>query len=414
VDGLVTYAGPARQESPPFQSGGNPYPARPIQTIAGDGTVEIDAKGALVTPGLIDPHTHAVFGGERALELPLKVAGVPYLEILAQGGGILSTVRATRAATDDELYASAETRIREMSAQGVTAVEVKSGYGLSLHDEMRILGVIDQLRNRLDITVVSTFMGAHAVPAEFKGRTDDYVSEVIERMLPAVAERSDVAFCDVFCEAGVFSMDQSRRILLAARSVGLGVKLHVDEISSGDGAHSGAELAAELRATSADHLRVTPAAGMSAMHEAGVVPVVLPATSFCLRDGVYADARSMIDDYGLPVALATDCNPGTSPTESIQMVMSIAALYLKLKPAEILRAVTIHAARAIGIGETHGSLAPGKRADLVIWRAYDLAVLPYRFGTNQAALVIRGGEPVNLGMEADLTMGSVTATADRH
>ena len=390
ADGMVAYAGPSRSGEAPRPAGQNPYPKPPLVSTDSEGNIDIDVHGALVTPGLIDPHTHLVYGGDRAFELPLKLAGVPYLEILKRGGGILSTVRSTRAASDEELYEAASVRLRSMIRQGVTTVEIKSGYGLDLQAELRLLDVIAELRRTMPITIITTFMGAHAVPEEFRGRTDEYVREV-ELMLPAVARRSDVTFCDVFCEAGVFSLEQSRRILQAAEALGLKVKMHVDELSVGDGEMSGAELAAELGATSADHLRVTGDRGFAAMQQSGVVPVVLPATSFCLRDGVYADARAMIDGYGLPVALATDCNPGTSPTESLQLVMAIAALYLRMTAPEILAGVTVHAAKAIGVEETRGTLQTARAGDLVIWEAYDLDILPYRFGSNQAPVVVRDG-----------------------
>jgi imidazolonepropionase len=359
------------------------------ETVAG--LTRVDAGGALVTPGLVDPHTHVVYGGNRAAEMKLKQQGVPYLDILAGGGGILSTVRATRAASDEELFAAAEVRLLEMARYGTTTVEIKSGYGLSTAEELRILRVIAELDARLPISIVGTFMGAHAVPAEFRGDADAYAETVVCEMIPAVARQGIARFCDVFCERGVFTVEQSRRILEAASDHGLARKIHADEIAVSGDEESGAGLAAEVGATSADHLRATSDQGLKELAANGVSPVLLPATSFCLGDQRYARARVMIDEYDLPVALATDDNPGTSPTESLQLVMALATLNLKMSPEEILAGITVNAARAISRERDAGTLELGKRGDLVIWRAYDLDMLSYRLGVNQASMVVAAG-----------------------
>jgi imidazolonepropionase len=391
TNGTITYAGAARESFSIARRPAVPYPTAPRILRDGPDFIEIDARGALVTPGLVDPHTHAVYGGDRASELPLKLAGVPYLEILARGGGILSSVRSTREATSEELYEATAVRLRSMLAAGTTTVEVKTGYGLSLAEEMRLAEVIHQLEISLPLSIVGTYMGAHAVPEEFREQGSDAYVDTIIAALPTVAATGRLTFCDVFCEHGVFSVAQSRRVLNAARESGLKVKIHADEIRVGADSMSGAELGAEVGATSADHLRETGPVGYAAMKAAGVVPVALPATSFCLCDRRYAGARAMIDDFDLPVALATDCNPGTSPTESLQLVMNLAALELKLTPEEIIAGVTINAARAVAMDDRIGTLAPGKQGDAVIWQAFDLAMLPYRAGANQASVVIQQG-----------------------
>ena len=389
-DGLIQYAGRAKDQRAPESPRSDyvPYPQPPTIRHADPDLTVIDAHGALVTPGLIDPHTHVLYGGNRAHELALRVAGIPYLDILAGGGGILSTVRATREASDAELHESAATRLKAMLSLGTTTVEIKSGYGLSVDEELRALRIIQRLDHDLAISIVSTFLGAHAVPEEWRGKADAYVDLIVERMIPEVAAEGLSGFCDVFCEAGVFSVEQSRRILEAGNGQGLRGKVHADEIEP----LGGAELAADLGAISADHLRATTDEGMRRLAEAGVVPVVLPATSFNLGGGQYANARRMIDEYDLPVALATDDNPGTSPTESLQLVMTLAALELHMTPEEILLGVTVNAARAIAAEERAGSLETGKIGDVVIWQAFDLAMLPYRFGVNQAAMVVKNGE----------------------
>jgi|UPI0003B6C1CB imidazolonepropionase len=353
---------------------------------------ELDAQGRLVTPGLIDPHTHLVHGGSREHELSLKLKGVPYLEILAQGGGILSTVRATRTASEKALYEKAKKSLDQMLLYGATTVEAKSGYGLRLEDELKQLRVAKRLDETHPVDVVSTFMGAHAVPEEYKGRSAEYVDLVIHEMLPEVKRQGLAEFCDVFCEHGVFSVEESRRILSAAKANGFGLKIHADEIEP----MGGAQLAGELGCISAEHLLAATDEGLEAMREAGVIAVCLPATSFNLRLTSHARARAMID-MGVPVALSTDYNPGSSPTESLQLVMTLGCLNLGMTPEEVLTAMTINAAHAIGRADTVGSLEVGKQADLVIYDAHNLAYLPYHFGVNHVDTVVKNGKVVVAG-----------------
>ncbi|WP_091220129.1 imidazolonepropionase [Paenibacillus sp. BC26] len=346
----------------------------------------LDARGYLVTPGLVDPHTHLVHGGSREHELALKRAGVPYLDILAQGGGILSTVQATRASSEQQLYDKAYRSLDIMLMQGVTTVEAKSGYGLTLDDELKQLRTAKRLNEIHPIDVVSTFMGAHAVPPEYKGRTHDYVDLVCD-MLAEVAQQGLAEFCDVFCEHGVFTVEQSRRILLEGRGLGLLPKIHADEIES----LGGTELAGEVGAISAEHLLAASDEGLRMLASNGVIPVLLPGTSFNLGLNKHARARDMIDRFNLPVSLSTDYNPGSCPTESIQLVIMLASLNLKMTPEEILTACTINAANAIGRGNQIGSIEVGKHADLTLFDAPNLAYLPYHFGINHTYGVIKNG-----------------------
>ncbi len=350
----------------------------------------IDAAGRLVTPGLVDPHTHLVHGGSREHELAMKRSGVPYLEILAQGGGILSTVKATRAATEEELYQKARKSLDEMLLNGVTTVEAKSGYGLTLEDELKQLRVAKRLQDTHPVDIVSTFMGAHAVPPEYKGRTDEYVDLIVNEMLPQVAEEFLAEFCDVFCEHGVFTVEQSRRILMEGKRNGMMPKIHADEIES----LGGAQLAGEIGAISAEHLLAATDEGLQELADNGVTPVLLPGTSFNLGLQNHARARDMIDRYNLPVALSTDYNPGSCPTESIQLIIALASLNLKMTPEEILTACTINAANALGRTTDIGSVKKGKRADLTIFDAPNIQYLPYHFGINHTFSVIKNGRVV--------------------
>jgi imidazolonepropionase len=352
-------------------------------------TKQIDAEGKLVTPGLVDPHTHLVHGGSREHELALKLKGASYLEILAQGGGILSTVKATRQATEDELYAKALTSLNTMLLHGATTVEAKSGYGLTLEDELKQLRVTKRLNESHPVDLVSTFMGAHIIPAEYKEQPSAYIDLLINEMLPEVKRLELAEFCDVFCEHGVYTVEQSRQILHAAKELGFGIKIHADEIEP----MGGSQLAGELGCISAEHLIATPDEGLEAMKQAGVIAVCLPATSFNLRLKEHARARTMIE-MGVPVALSTDYNPGSSPTESIQLVMTFGCLNLSMSPEEVITAVTINAAHAIGRADTIGSLEVGKIADIVIFNATNLAYLPYHFGTNHVHTVIKKGHVV--------------------
>jgi len=354
----------------------------------------LDARGGTITPGLVDPHTHLLFAGTREGELQLRQRGAGYLEILAAGGGILSTVAATRAASDDELAAHGRRWLDEMLAHGTTTVEVKSGYGLDVDTELRLLAVADLLGRRGPMDVVPTFLGAHAVPAEFRPRpdaTEAYVRAVIEDQLPAVAAQRIARFCDVFCEEGVFSAEQSRRVLRAGMEHGLRPRLHADEL----GPSGGAELAAEIGAVSVDHLAAPSDAGIDALARAAdagrpVVATLLPATTFFLMSSHYAPARRLIE-RSVPVALATDFNPGTSPTPNLALVMTIACLQLKLTPAEALAAVTINAAAALGLEGEIGSLEAGKQADLLVWNVPAVEQIPYWPGADLVRFVVKRG-----------------------
>lgn len=353
----------------------------------GPQTRRLNASGKLVTPGFVDPHTHVLYGGSRENELPLKLAGVPYLEILKQGGGILSTVRATAAAGDEELKEQTKKRLQTMLSLGTTTVEVKSGYGLTPDQELRALRLIAELNEESVLDLVPTFMGAHAVPSGMS--EEEFTERVLRQMLPQVAEQGIAEFCDVFCEPGVFSLESSERILTRAKELGLKPKIHADELE----AAGGAELAAKLGTVSADHLLQASDKGIKEMAQAGVVAVLLPATSFNLAKNTYARAREMVT-AGVPVALATDSNPGSSPTESMPLVLTLACLYLKLSPAEALTAATINAAHALGRAERIGSLEAGKQADVLMLDVPNLNYLPYHFGNNPVAAVVKKGKVV--------------------
>lgn len=357
----------------------------------------LDAAGGVVTPGLVDPHTHLLFAGTREGELVLRQRGASYLEILEAGGGILSTVAATRAASSETLADHGRRWLDEMARHGVTTVEAKSGYGLDLATELRLLEIAHQLGKEGPVDVVPTFLGAHAVPPEFRARpegTEAYVRHVIEEQLPGVAAQGRARSCDVFCEQGVFSADQSRRILQAAESYGMALRLHADELAPS----GGAELAAELGARSADHLAVPSEAGIRALADAAggprpVVATLLPATTWFLMADHAAPARRLIDE-GVPVALGTDFNPGTSPNANLPLVMTVACLELRLSPAEALAAVTVNAAHAVGVADDAGSLEPGKAADLVIWRATNVDQLAYWVGADLVDVVVKRGRPI--------------------
>lgn len=353
------------------------------ETAPGDRV--IDAGGRLVTPGLVDAHTHLIFGGWRQNELGQKLHGVPYLDILAQGGGILSTVRATHRATEQELAGKAAAVLGEMLAMGVTTCEAKSGYGLTPEEEYKQLRVIRRLNETQPVELVATFMGAHALPEEYKQRREDYIRLLTEEMIPAVAREGLAEFCDVFCEKGVFSAEESRRILEAGIRHGLRPKVHADEIE----AIGGSQLAGELGAISAEHLIVCPPEGIAALAAGGTVACCLPATSFYLG-AAYAPARDMIA-AGVPVAVATDFNPGSCPGSSLQLAMNIACLKYRMTPEEVLTAVTLNAAAAIGRAERIGSIESGKQADLLLWDAPDLDYICYRFGSNLVHTVIKRG-----------------------
>jgi imidazolonepropionase len=359
----------------------------PLESFA-----RLDAAGGLVTPGLIDAHTHLVFAGTREGEWQMRARGAGYLEILAAGGGILSTVAATREASEKDLLAGARARLDEMLANGTTTAEAKSGYGLDTQTELRQLEVIGRLDRAGPVQLVPTYLGAHAVAPEFRGRpdaADAYAAAVIGEQLPAVARQGIARFCDVFCEKGVFDPGQTARVLEAARALGLALRVHADElVPSG-----GAELAAALGCLSADHLAAPSEEGVAALARAAdagkpVVATLLPATSWFLGAHHFAPARRFID-AGIPVALATDLNPGTSPTMSLPLVMSIACLEMGLTPAEALVAVTINAAHSIGLGAEVGSIEPGKQADLIVWDVPSVDQIPYWLGGRLVRSVVK-------------------------
>ena len=348
-------------------------------------TQTIDAQGRLVTPGLIDAHTHLVFGGWRQNEIPLKLKGAGYLDILRAGGGILSTVRATRKASGEELFEKSRAFLDEMLAQGVTTAELKSGYGLDKETELKQLRVIKRLNEAHPMDAVATYLGAHAIPEEYALRSGEYIDFIISDMLPEIKRQSLAEFCDVFLETGVFGVEESRRLLTAAREMGFGLKIHADEIDE----LGGSLLAGELGAVSAEHLIATGERGMEALAHGGVTAVLLPCTSLYLNKS-FARARDMIA-RGIPVAVATDFNPGSCPSLNIGLCMTMAYLKYRMTPEEILSAVTINAACAVNRGGSTGTIEPGKKADMVIWNAEDMEMLCYRMGSNLAGTVIKHG-----------------------
>jgi imidazolonepropionase len=364
----------------------------------------IDASGKVVCPGLVDPHTHMVYAGDRVNEFELRIRGASYMEIMQAGGGIVSTMRATRAATVEQLAAESRPRLDAMLALGTTTVEIKTGYGLDTESELKILQAIADLaapstssgRSSSPLDLVPTFLGAHALPPEYKDHTDEYVNLVIEEMLPAVAEwversrfnvQGSTLFCDVFCEANVFDREQSRRVLEAGLALGLPPKLHADEFVN----LGGVSLAVELGAVSVDHLDVTPADEVEALAGSNTVGVVLPAVNFNLGSTHFANARAMID-AGVALALATDINPGSAPCPSMPLVMAMACRYQRLLPAEVMNASTINAAYAVGLGNRVGSLEVGKQADVLVVNAPDYRYLAYQFGGNLVERIIKRGQ----------------------
>lgn len=375
-----------------------------IKAVATSETRLIDASGRVVLPGFVDAHTHVVFAGDRANEFEMRLRGASYLELLKAGGGIMNTVRATRAESLEQIIAETRARLDRMLAYGTTTVEAKTGYGLDTVTELKLLHAIYALNASHAIDLIPTFIGAHAIPEEYKGRADAFVSVVVEEMLQAVKATKDdspksglgrrtngegaslLLFCDVFCDEGAFDVAQSRRILERAKELGFPLKIHADEFAN----LGGAALAAELGAVSADHLMVTRRDEMKLMADANVIAVLLPGTTFGLGKDDFANGRAFVEE-NVPVALGSDLNPGTSWCESMPMIMAMATRYEKLTTAEALVAATLNAAYATGVGDVVGSLQAGKYADVLIADVPDYRYLTYRYGTNPIGMVIKGG-----------------------
>jgi imidazolonepropionase len=339
-----------------------------------------------ITPGLIDCHTHLIYGGCRADEFAQRLSGASYEQIARAGGGINSTMRATRLADEDSLLRQSTRRLQALLAEGVTAVEVKSGYGLNMEDERKILKVGQRLGENFPVTIYTTFLGAHAVPPEFAGRSDDYITAVCNEILPALHDDGLVDAVDVFCENIAFTLAQAERVFERAVQLGLPVKIHAEQLTN----MGGARLAARYRALSADHLEHLDEAGVLAMKDAGVVAVLLPGASYFLREKNQPPI-DLFRRYRVPIAIATDSNPGTSPMTSILLTMNMACTVFRLTPAEALAGVTQHAARALGKGDTHGILAPGRYADFCVWDIESLPELAYWIGFNPLHLAVRHG-----------------------
>ncbi len=350
---------------------------------------EIDAKGKVVMPGLIDAHTHLIFAGSRENEFEQRIQGLSYQEIAGRGGGILSTVETTRKASLDELLSLGKKRLDRMLSKGVTTLEAKSGYGLSPQSELKILKAMNALQVSHPIDIVPTFLGAHAVPKEFEEDRTGYVSLLTEEMIPKVAQEGLAEFCDVFCEQKAFTLKESKKILEAGKQYGLKPKIHADQLSPG----GGAELAAEVNAFSADHLEYASQDGIRKMAEKGVTAVLLPGASFFLSMKKFPPAREMIEQ-GVAVCLATDLNPGSSMTESLPLILTMGCTMYKMLPKEVIQAATIHAARAVGREKEIGTLEVGKQADIILLDIPNYHYLPYHFGVDHVELVIKRGEIV--------------------
>ena len=366
-----------------------------VEREASNEARRIDANQRVVMPGFVDAHTHPVFAGTRADEYEMRAAGLTYQEIARAGGGIRSSVRKTRAATEDELFEMALPRIRWFLKHGTTTIEAKSGYGLTVEDELKILRVIRRLAIETPIETVPTFLGAHEIPDEYRN-TDDpaasrasYIRLVMDEMLPRVVSEGLAEYCDIFCESHVFNVEESRLVLQRARELGLGVRFHADQLSL----CGCSRLAAEIGAATADHLEWIDEEGIETLRAAGVLAVLLPGAVFNLGLTRYAPARQMIE-AGVGVVVATDFNPGSSPTPSMQMILSIACTQMRMTPAEAITASTINAAYSLNRGERIGSLEPGKQADIVIFDCPDYRQIPYFFGVNHVATVIKRGSIV--------------------
>ena len=360
-----------------------------VAALAGAAATHIDATGRVVAPAFVDAHTHPVFAGTREDEYEMRAAGVTYQEIASRGGGIRSTVRKTRAASEDELFEIGKKHAQAFLEHGTTSIEAKSGYGLTVDDELKILRVIRRLNDETPLDLIPTFLGAHEIPDEYRDRREEYIQLVIDEMLPKVAAEGLALYCDVFCESHVFTPDESRRVLIKAKDLGLGIRFHAEQLTL----CGGANLAAELEAESADHLEWIDDEGIARLQAAGVVAVLLPGAVFNLGLTRYAPARRMIE-AGLAVALATDFNPGSSPTPSMQMILSIACTQMRMTPAEALTAATINPAYSLDLGERVGSLELGKQADVVVFDCSDYRQIPYIFGVNHSMVVIKRGRVV--------------------
>ena len=379
LDGRVAHAGAADALPPDVRTR---LAALPVH----------EGGDALAPPGLIDCHTHLVYGGQRAHEFALRLDGASYEEIARAGGGIVSSVRATRAASEDELLAASAPRLQALLAEGVTAIEIKSGYGLALEHERKQLRVARRLGERFGVTVRATFLGAHALPPEFAGRADDYITEVCDHMLPALHAEGLVDAVDAFCETIGFTRAQTERVFQAAHRLSLPVKLHAEQLSDMDGA----ALAAQYGALSCDHIEHLSARGIQAMRAAGSVAVLLPGAYYALRD-THLPPIAALREAGVPMAVSTDHNPGTSPALSLLLMLNMACTLFRLTVAEALAGVTVHAARALGLQDTHGRIAAGRPASFVLWPLREPAELAYWFGQRPAGRVVRGGRMVEGG-----------------
>jgi imidazolonepropionase len=354
-----------------------------------EGCTVIDANGMVVTPGFIDPHTHPVFSMTREKEFEMRIQGKSYMEIAQSGGGIRASVRDLRTTPVEVLMEKTKSRLDRFLEHGITTIEAKSGYGLSTESEIKQLKIIDDLNQLHPIEMVPTFLGAHEVPDEYRDCRDEYISLLINEMIPAVTGEGLAEFSDIFCEEGVYDIEESRRIQQAAADAGLKLKFHADELKS----TGGAELAASMKARSADHLVYISEAGIKALAQSGTAAVLLPGTTFSLGGKQYAPARKMIES-GVVVALSTDCNPGSSYTESLSVVISLAALQMKMTAAEAISAVTVNAAYAVGREERIGQLRENYQADITMWNMSDYRELPYHYGVNLTGRVIKKGKPV--------------------
>lgn len=350
-----------------------------------DGISEIDVDGKTVLPGFVDSHTHMMFAGSRVNEFAMRTRGATYQQIAEQGGGIVSTISHVRSATRKDLKRSTARYMTDMMKHGTTTVEIKSGYGLDMDSEIKMLEAINELKKEEMMTVVPTFIGAHAFPPEYKQNKSEYVRLIIDKMIPYVGTKKLAEFCDVFCEKGYFELEDSEHILSAARAHGMGIKVHADELTS----LGGSQLAARMKAISADHLEHVTDEGITALQQAGVVATLLPGVSFFLSHG-YAPARKLID-AGAAVAIASDFNPGSCMSFSMPMMMTIACTQMRMTPEEALTASTLNAAAALNMSFTHGSIEVGKQADLLIANVPDYRYLAYHFGTNHISTVIKNG-----------------------